>query len=43
MQFNGPVKRNQEKVVITKICFYGKTKWKMIVSVTKIQHDGSDK
>ena len=26
MQFNGPDKRNQEKVLVTKICFYGKTK-----------------
>ena len=38
-------KRNQEKVVVTKICFYGKTKWKMKVGATntKIQPDGSDK
>ena len=36
-------KRNQEKVVATKTCFYGKTKWKMKVGGTKIQHDGSDK
>ena len=36
-------KRNQEKVVVTIICFYGKTIQKMKVSVTKIQPDGSDK
>ena len=36
-------KSNQEKVVVTKICFYGKTKWKMKVGATKIQADGSDK
>ena len=36
-------KRNQEKVVVTKICFYGKTKWKMKVGITKIQPGGSDK
>ena len=23
MQLNGPDKRNQEEVVVTKICFYG--------------------
>ena len=34
--------RNQEKLV-TKICFYAKTKWKMKVGATKIQPDGSDK
>ena len=43
MQFNGPEKRNQEKVIVTKICFYGKTKQKMKDSATKIQPDGSDK
>ena len=37
------MKRNQENVVVTKICFYGKTKEKMKVSATKIQPDGSDK
>ena len=36
-------KSNQEKVVFTKICFYGKTKQKMKVGVTKIPPDGSDK
>ena len=36
-------KRNQEKVVVTKICFYGKTKQKMKVGATKIQQDSSDK
>ena len=36
-------KRNQEKVVVTKICIYGKTKWKMNVGATKIQPDGSGK
>ena len=36
-------KRNQEKVVVTKICFYGETKQKMKVSATKIQPNGSDK
>ena len=35
--------RNQENVVITKICFYGKTKQKMKVCATKIQPNGSDK
>ena len=37
-------KRNQGKVVVTKICFYGKTKWKKLkVGATKIQPYGSDK
>ena len=36
-------KRNQEKVVVTKTCLYGKTKQKMKVGATKIQPDGSDK
>ena len=36
-------KRNQEKVIVSKICFYGKTKQKMKVGATKIQSDGSDK
>ena len=36
-------KRNHEKVVVTKICFYGKPKWKMKVGAIKIQTDGSDK
>ena len=36
-------KRNQEKVVVTKICFYGKRNQKMKVGATKIQPDGSDK
>ena len=36
-------KRNQEKVVVTKICFYGKTEQKMKVVATRIQPDGSDK
>ena len=36
-------KRNQENMVVTKTCFYGKTKQKMKVSATKIQPDGSDK
>ena len=36
-------KRNQDKVVVTKICFYGKTKGNMKVGATKIQPDGSDK
>ena len=36
-------KRNQEKVVVYKICFYVKIKWKMEVGATKIQPDGSDK
>ena len=30
-------KRNQEKVVVTKICFYDKMEWKMKVGATKIQ------
>ena len=42
MQFNGPDQKVSKKV-ITKICFYGKTKWKMKVGTTKIQPDGSDK
>ena len=36
-------KRNQEKVVVTKICFYGKTEQKMKVGPTKKQLDGSGK
>ena len=32
-------KRNQEKVVVTKICFYDKTKWKMKVGASKIKPD----
>ena len=36
-------KRNQEKVDVTKICFYGKTKWKMKIGATKIQPNGSHK
>ena len=36
-------KRNQEKVVVTKICFYGKIKWKMKVGDTKMQHNCSEK
>ena len=36
-------KRNQDKVVVTRICFHGKTKWKMKVGTTKIQPNGSDK
>ena len=28
-------KRNQEKLVVTKICFYGKTKQEMKVGATK--------
>ena len=36
-------KRNQEKVVVIKICFYGKTKQKMKVGAAKIQGDGSEK
>ena len=35
-------KRNQEKVIVTKLCSYGKTKQKMKVGATKIQPDGSD-
>ena len=37
------IKRNQEKVVVTKICFHDKTKWKMKVIATQIHPDGSDK
>ena len=33
----------QEKLVVTKICFCGKTKWKMYVGAIKTQPDGSDK
>ena len=36
-------KWNQEKVVVTDICFHGKTKQKMKVGTTKIQPHGSDK
>ena len=37
-------KRNQEKVVvITKICFYFKTKQKLKVGATEIQPDSSEK
>ena len=44
MQFNSPDKKgNKKKVVVTKICFYGKTKQKMKVGSTKIQCNGSDK
>ena len=35
--------RNQEKMVVNKICFYGQTKWKIKVGVTKVQPDGPDK
>ena len=37
MQLNGSDKRNQEKVVVTKICFYGSAKieWKIKVCVMK--------
>ena len=37
------IKWNQEKVIVTKMCFYGKTKGKMKVGATKIQSDCSDK
>ena len=36
-------KRNQRKVVVTKICFHGKTKQKIKVGATKMQPIGSDK
>ena len=36
-------KRNQEKVVVTKIYFNGKTKQKIKLGATKIQADGSHK
>ena len=36
-------KRNQEEAVVTKICFYDKTKQKMKTGTTKIQPNGSDK
>ena len=35
--------RNQEEMVVTKRCFYGKTKWKMKVGANKIQPNESDK
>ena len=35
-------RRNQEKAVVTEICFYGKTKQKKTVGATKIQPIGSD-
>ena len=32
MQFNGPDKKESRKVVVTKICFYGKTeKWNLVL------------
>ena len=37
------IKRNQEKVFVTELCFYGKKKWWMKVGATRIQPDGSDK
>ena len=36
-------KKNQEKLVVNKICIYGKTKQKMKVGTTTIQPNGSDK
>ena len=36
-------KWDQEKVVVTKMCFCGKTKWKMKVGAIKMQPEGSDK
>ena len=36
MQFNGPDRKESWKVVVTKICFYGKTKQKMKVVATKV-------
>ena len=43
MQFHGPDKWELQKVVVTKICFYGKAKQKIKVGATKIQPDGPDK
>ena len=36
-------KQNQEKVVVTLACFYGKKKEKWKVGAMKIQPNGSDK
>ena len=36
-------KRNQEKVVVNKICFYGKQSKNSKLVATKIQPNGSDK
>ena len=43
MQFHGPDKKESRKAVVTKICFYGKTKQKMEVGTTKTQNVGSGK
>ena len=43
MHFNGPDRKDSRKVVVTKISFYGKTKWKMKVGAIKIQPDCADK
>ena len=43
MQFNGSDKKESRKMVVTKICFYGKQNEKMKVAATIIHPDGSDK
>ena len=43
MQFNGPDKKESKNVVVTKICFHGKTIQKMKVGTTKIQPNSSGK
>ena len=43
IQPDGPDKNESRNVLVTKICFYGKTKQKVEVGTTKIQPHGSDK
>ena len=43
MQFNSPDKKESRKSHCFKNCFYGKTKWKMKVFATNIQHNGQTK
>ena len=43
MQLNGPDQKESRKVVVIKVCFYGKQSEKMKVVATEIQPDGSDK
>ena len=40
MQFNGPDK-NQEKVVVTKICFYGSVKIEWKIKMCVMENKGS--
>ena len=41
MQFNGPGKRNQEKVVVTKICFYDSSKIEQKIKLCLMENKGS--